>query len=138
MTGNVDGEVYRDADGSRCLSISSKGSFKYKQMWWMTQPLPCSGGATYTVTVSVKGLLDNQDTLHSIGIFFQDDKGKWLGFQPINKNPNGSITHDWQKLEGSIVAPDGASKMELRVGVVFMDSDSKTLFKDLSVRQTGA
>lgn len=129
-TGKVDGKVITDTEGHRCLSISSSESLHVMQMWWQNQDAVCVGGSTYELTVSLKGTVKTGTAWPTIGIYFLDAAGKWIGIQKIGTNDPNSMPPDWQKVQGKVTAPDNAAKIGVRIGVVFSDGQAEIYYKD--------
>ena len=129
-TGKVDGKVITDADGHRCLNIASSEVLHAMQMWWQNQDAVCVGGGTYELTVSVKGTVKAGEAWPTIGVYFLDAAGKWIGIQKIDSNQGNSLPGDWQRVQGKVTAPENAVKMGVRIGLVFADGQAEIFYKD--------
>ena len=127
--GKVDGKISTDTDGHQMLTVASTESLKSIQMWWQAQNVTCAGGASYQLSVSVKGTVRTGTARPTIGVYFMDATRKWIGFQEISGVPP-TLPSDWQKIEGSVVAPENAVTMGVRIGVVYTEGDADISYKD--------
>ena len=127
----VDGKIITDADGHHCLAITASGPLHNNQMWWQNQNMACTGGTTYELTASVKGTQQGSGAARpTVGVYFLDASGKWLGFQEIAGNQASSLPADWQQVQGTVIAPSDAAKMGVRLGVIFTDCQAEAFYKD--------
>jgi len=135
LTGKVAGSVTTDTDGHHCLTISSSDTLHSTQMWWQNQDAACAGGSSYELTVSVKGTAKSGSARPTIGIYFMDASGKWLGFQEITASQTTSLSPEWQKIDGKVTAPENASKMGVRLGIVFTDAQADVSYKEPTLQK---
>jgi len=125
----VAGKISPDTDGHNMLTVSSTESLTSLQMWWQAQNIACVGGASYQLSVSLKGTVRTGTARPTVGVYFMDAAGKWLGLQEISANTL-TLPSDWQKVDGKVIAPGNAVKMGVRIGVVYSEGDADVSYKD--------
>lgn len=106
-----------DVDGQRALSMVSQPGIK-ANLWWQ-QSLDVTGTGEYQLSVKLKAESRAEGARGTIGvgIYFLDSAGKWLDFKTIPAPRK--LTGQWEALTGKIVAPEGATKMVVRMGMAF-------------------
>ena len=133
--GQVGGKIAVDTDGKNMLTVASTQSLANIQLWWQTlAPLPCAGGSTYELSGVVKGAIKSGTARPTIGVYFMDATGKWLGFQAL---PSDAVQADWQKFDGKVTVPENAATMGVRLGVVYSDGDAEISFKEPTLQRAG-
>ncbi len=128
--GKVDGKLAIDTDGKNILTIASTESLKTLQMWWQVQGITCAGGSSYQFSVAVKGALKSGAARPTIGVYFIDPSGKWLGLQEVSDTTLTTLPGDWQKVNGKVTAPENAATMGVRAGLIYSDGDAQVAYKD--------
>lgn len=123
----IDWQLVDMEDGVRGLSIKAKNPLK-AHVWWQ-QTLDVSGSGSYHLSVKAKATFDTKESRASlsVGIHFMDAAGEWLGYQSL---PAASMTGDWEEVSGTIVVPEAAAKMGVRLGVDF-EGVVDVVFKDV-------
>lgn len=112
----LDWGVVVDSEGERCLFISSKESVK-TNVWWQQQ-IEATPGASYELKATVKGALQAGSKYGgvSVGVYFLDQNGHWLGYQEV---PGLKPHEDWQTVELKVTVPEEAAKVGIRLGTNF-------------------
>lgn len=116
LADKLDWGAMEDSEGERCLFIASKESVK-TNVWWQQQ-LVATPGATYELSVSVKGALQPGSKYGgvSVGVYFLDQTGRWLGYQEI---PGLKPTESWESVQLKVTVPEEAAKVGVRLGTNF-------------------
>lgn len=113
----IDWGVANEADGTHSLSFQTKTPIK-SNLWWQ-QRLDISGSGQYELSVSVKLVRKGDGTKATVGvgIFFLNGEGKWMSFEQLK--PSVTSSGDWEEISGTILAPEEATSLAVRLGVDF-------------------